>query len=93
MTRFDDMGKVVDNDLPDFDEISIRNGNEYAMIDLGVGTFEYMEDVNCEESYLSGCFSLDENKVVDYDGCFELPRAVANLFVLIGYDISELMLD
>lgn len=93
MTRFDDTGKVVDNDLPDFDEISIRNGNEYAMIDLGVGTFEYMEDVNCEESYLSGCFSLDENKVVDYDGCFELPRAVAKLFVLIGYDISELMLD
>lgn len=93
MAKIDDTGKVVGNGLPNFDEISIRNGNEYAMIDVAAEMFEYMEDVNCEESYLSGCFSTEENKVVDYDGCYELPKAVAKLFVLIGYDISELMLD
>ena len=48
---------------------------EWVAIDNGEGLWEYQE-YDDEESYLSGMFVVDGGVVIDYDGCYELPKAV-----------------
>ena len=50
------------------------------------GTWEY-QDGDDEETYISGCFILDGKTVIDYDGCYELPKEVV-LALAMEYDID-----
>lgn len=66
---------------------------EWVKIDPEEQLWEYQEDPDDEETYCSGCFltdDLDGNKVIDYDGCFELPRRVKQALSECGYDLSDL---
>ena len=49
-------------------------------------TWEYQEGDD-EETYSSGCFILEGKTVIDYDGCFELPKEVV-LALATEYDID-----
>ena len=40
------------------------------------GAWEYQSDENNEETYSEGGLWFDDNELVDYDGCFELPEEV-----------------
>lgn len=59
-------------------ELHFINGVNVT-IDFSHQTWEYDED-NDEDSYLSGIYVLDDDTVIDYDGCYELPKEV--MFVL-----------
>ena len=52
--------------------------------------FEYYDEAT--DDYLCGGFwtDLDGKKIMDYDGCFQLPVFVMNAFIECGYDLSEL---
>ena len=50
-------------------------------------TWEYQEGDD-DETYLSGGYVVDGNSVIDYDGCFELPREVETALRGLGYSIE-----
>ena len=41
----------------------------------GEGNFEYSVDGGVED-YIEGYLYVEDNEVVDFDGCYDLPRAV-----------------
>ena len=41
----------------------------------GEGNFEYSVDGGVED-YIEGYLNVEDNEVVDFDGCYDLPRAV-----------------
>ena len=54
--------------------------------------FEYYDEAT--DDYLCGGFWTDEDgkKIMDYDGCFQLPVFVMNALIECGYDLTELEL-
>ena len=55
------------------------------------GWFElYDDETGGERWYASGGLWFEGNKVVDYDGVFELPKFIEDKLVEMGYDLSEL---
>lgn len=56
----------------------IRLGSEWAKIEVtdDVNTWEYADEDDEEDSYVSGTFVLEGDTVIDYDGVFELPILV-----------------
>lgn len=64
---------------------------QWACIKVLEQTFEYMEDEDDEETYVSGNFKTDgTNLIIDYDGVYELPALVKRGFEILSYDLSEL---
>lgn len=51
------------------------------------GIWEYQESDD-DETYLSGGFVVDGNSVIDYDGCFEIPREVVMALRELSYIIE-----
>lgn len=51
------------------------------------GIWEYQEGDD-DETYQSGGFVVDGNSVIDYDGCFEIPREVEATLRELGYRIE-----
>lgn len=69
---------------------------EWVKIDRAGQTWEYQPDPDDDETYISGGFQTDDHdrfKVIDYDGCFELPKAVYDGLASLDYDLSELNLQ
>lgn len=56
----------------------IRLGSEWAKIEVtdDVNIWEYADEDDEEDSYVSGTFVLEGDTVIDYDGVFELPILV-----------------
>lgn len=56
----------------------IRLGSEWAKIEVtdDVNIWEYADEDDEEDSYVSGTFVLEGDTVIDYDGVFELPIMV-----------------
>lgn len=64
---------------------------QWARIEVEEQAFEYMEDEDDEETYVSGGFVTDgTNLIIDYDGVYELPALVKRAFEILSYDLSEL---
>lgn len=64
---------------------------QWARIEVEEHTFEYMEDEEDDETYVSGGFVTDgTNLIIDYDGVYELPALVKRGFEILSYDLSEL---
>ena len=51
-------------------------------------TWEFQGDEEDPETYMCGGYSVEGNKVWDYDGCFELPSEVFIAMSDYGYDID-----
>lgn len=68
--------KIGDDDI-----YTLRRGKEYAHLFFDYQTWEYMEDVDDNNTYESGTYQLNEEGTVveDYDGVFELPALVFEL--------------
>ena len=67
------------------------DNGEWVCIDENEQGWEYQPN-NDPETYVSGSFTLDEyadKKVIDYDGCFELPQMVIAALTELGYDTEE----
>lgn len=41
-----------------------------------------------EESYMSGNFYLEDNTVIDFDGCFDLPKIIREGLIKLGYSLN-----
>lgn len=63
------------------------NTNVWVSIRKSEGNWEYQEGDD-EETYQSGGFVVDGNSVIDYDGCFEIPREVEKALRVLGYSIE-----
>lgn len=67
--------------------------NTYFDNDVWVGitpaeqTWEYQEGDD-DESYMSGGYTVDGCTVIDYDGCFELPKEVILALAEENYEID-----
>ena len=63
--------------------VSVYNGG-----DTGQGSWEYQSDENDEETYSEGGLWFEGKELVDYDGCFELPKEVVMAVLELGFDID-----
>lgn len=61
--------------------------NVWVGIRKSEGIWEYQEGDD-DETYQSGGFVVDGNSVIDYDGCFEIPREVEATLRELGYSIE-----
>lgn len=68
----------------------VKDERAWYQIDTVNGTWEIQTDDDDEETYISGNLYFEDNKVVDYDGCFDLPKIIKDGLVRLGYDISEI---
>ena len=82
------------NEEPCMKRFELSNSlGQWACIDMLEQTFEYMEDDEDDETYVSGNFKTDDrylNLIIDYDGVYELPLLVKRAFECLSYVISEL---
>ena len=70
----------------------MKQGNTWAKIDLSDGDWEYQEDIDDDETYENGLLIIDDHGVIiDYDGCYELPKEVLDLIEdnFIAHELSE----
>ena len=67
--------KITKQEKKDGVENIYFDTQEWVAIDKSEGLWEYQEGDD-EESYISGGFVVDGGTVIDYDGCYELPKAV-----------------
>lgn len=65
-----------------------RNEAEWASVSEDFDEFEYMADENDGETYFSGCLFIDDDTLIDYDGCFALPELVLSILREQGIDLS-----
>ena len=66
---------------------------QWCCINVSDHSYEYMEDKEDEETYVEGSIVVDENipnRVIDYDGVYELPELVRRGLEILNYDISEI---
>ena len=73
------------------EKVNEQGGHEYTFdngawvcITPGEGTWEYQKGDD-EDTYISGGYVVDGCTVIDYDGCFELPKEVAIALTAKGY--------
>lgn len=72
-------------------EVCKIDQSEWFCIDTVNRTWEYQDDDEDEESYISGNFYIDDEdlcKVIDFDGSYELPKIVRHHLRLLGYTID-----
>lgn len=67
--------KITNQEKKDGVENIYFDTQEWVAINKAEGIWEYQKGDN-DESYISGGFVVDGSTVIDYDGCFELPKAV-----------------
>ena len=53
------------------------------------GSWEYQEDEEDEETYSEGGLWFEDKKLVDYDGCYELPEEVKLALDDFGYKFED----
>ena len=59
--------------------------------DANYGWFEiYDEETGGESWYAEGGLDFNGMDVVGYDGCFDIPKPIADKLVEIGYSLDEL---
>ena len=51
----------------------------------GYGSFEYWHENMEDDTYMEGGLWIEDNEVVDFDGCFDLPKAVKKALNDSGY--------
>lgn len=66
------------------------SNGDWVHINTEDETWEY--DRNDDpDTYMSGCYGIDDdNNVIDYDGCYELPRSVIQALAEMGYNTKEI---
>lgn len=87
--------------FPTHVSIQTESGYVYAVCDIDQSawcsidtvnrTWEYQDDDEDGESYVSGNFYIDDEdlyRVVDFDGSYELPKIVRHHLRLLGYTID-----
>ena len=67
-------------------EFKFDNG---AWVSIDSDTWECQSDEDDDESYCSGGLWFEEKDLVDYDGCFELPKEVKIALIHLGYNLQE----
>lgn len=65
-----------------------ENGVPYSAEVYATDDSEYAEDY-----YADLGLTFEGNKLVDYDGCFELPNEVIEMLKSMGYDTSEVEIN
>jgi hypothetical protein len=55
----------------------------------GNGYWEYQSDADDEETYSSGSLFFQNKELVDYDGCFVIPREVVMAVMELGFSITN----
>ena len=69
----------------------ITVGNQWLCINTEDHTWEYQDDVDDDETYVSGGYETDDDRpctVTGYDGCFDLPYAVKEALRNLGYALE-----
>lgn len=74
----------IDEICRDYDAYIDIDERPWVQIDSINLTWEYDD----EEDYMSGNFIVEDNTVIDYDGCFELPKEVVDEMIRLGYKID-----
>ena len=60
------------------------------IVDMLVGGFEYwVNEYNENNTYIEGELTIIENKLVDYDGSYYLPKAVGKALIDSGFTVDE----
>lgn len=62
----------------------------YAGYEDGQGSWEFQSDEEDEETYSEGGLWFEDKVLVDYDGCYELPKEVAMAIKDLGYVVEDL---
>ena len=60
------------------------NGVDVSILDLGV--WEWYDEPN--DAYYSGCFFVEDDTVIDYDGIDDLPQEVKTALEESGYKLD-----
>lgn len=64
-----------------------ENGSEVVLF-LQEEIWEYSRDQ--DDDYISGTYVVENNAIIDWDGCFELPEEVMLAFIHYGFDTSNI---
>lgn len=59
-------------------EIHTEKG-EWAKLNLKDECWEYQADLNDEETYDEGEIIIEDGIIIDYDGCYELPKLIQEI--------------
>lgn len=70
-------------------EYIFDNGAEVVLF-LQLGSWEYSQNPDDVDDYLCGTFEVENNAIIDWDGCFDLPEEVVLAFNHFGYDTSNI---
>lgn len=62
----------------------------WACIDIAEECFEYMSDLEDEETYSSGLLIIEDGKLIDYDGMWALPMVIIQLLEAAGINCDEI---
>lgn len=77
----------------DVQSVYCFEGDRYHVaLYLNAQVWEY-EDENDSVSYCSGTYEVADNTVIDYDGVFELPKAVVYALELEGFKLDPFIND
>lgn len=76
--------KQIDEICEHYDAYIDIDERPWVQIDCVNLVWEYDD----EEDYMSGNFIVEDNTVIDYDGCFELPQEVVDEMIRLGYKID-----
>lgn len=68
-------------------EYIFDNGAEVVLF-LQLGSWKYSRDQ--DDDYISGTYEVENNAIIDWDGCFELPEEVILAFIHFGFDTSNI---
>ena len=68
-------------------EYIFDNGAEVVLF-LHLGSWEYSRDQ--DGGYICGTYEVENNAIIDWDGCFNLPEEVMQAFKQFGFDTSNI---
>jgi len=66
-------------------------GGQWVSINTKEQTWEFQQDANDDDTYISGSYETDNDRpctVIGYDGCCDIPLAVKNVLRYIGYALD-----
>lgn len=64
----------------------------WCSVDMEGSSYEYQEDEDDEETYISGSLEFENKVLIGYDGCYELPIEVIEAVKDLGHKIDEAVL-
>jgi len=82
--------KIIENK---HNEFRFDNGAWVRIIlkeDSEDGSWEFQSDEDDEETYSEGCLLFENKELIDYDGCYELPKEVEMAVNELGYKVVDL---